>query len=82
MGAGKCVTSFDLAVFADQAAEAVPAHNAHTGQLRRRTRTPSRLSVSITVVTADLRFPAGLVAVIRTRRQERVSLMTRTPTAG
>jgi hypothetical protein len=35
VGAGNCVTSCDLAVFVDQAAEPVPAHNAYSGHFRR-----------------------------------------------
>ena len=34
VGAGNCVTLCDLGVFADQAAEPVPALNAHTGHFR------------------------------------------------
>src|SRR5215469_11732648 len=33
VGAGNCVTSCDLGIFVDQAAEPVAAHNAHIGQL-------------------------------------------------
>jgi hypothetical protein len=35
VGAGNCVTLCDLGVFVDQAAEPVPAHNAHSGHFRR-----------------------------------------------
>ena len=40
MGAGNRVTSCDLGVFADQAAELVPAHNMRTGDLRGRALSP------------------------------------------
>jgi hypothetical protein len=35
VGAGNCVTSCDLRVFVDQAAEPIPAQNAHTGHVSR-----------------------------------------------
>jgi hypothetical protein len=40
-GAGNYVTSCHLRVFMDQAAEPVPAQNAHTGHFRSRMRVPS-----------------------------------------